>query len=71
MLFPTEPIGSIRGLAALLAAMEASSKGQLSAREMETVLEDAVRETVRDFEATGSPVITTANNENRASPPTD
>jgi len=58
MLFPTEPIGSIPRSAALMAGIEASAKGQLSAREMEALFDDAVRETVRDFEATGSPVVT-------------
>jgi 5-methyltetrahydropteroyltriglutamate--homocysteine methyltransferase len=55
---PTEPIGSIPRPQALLDGMEAAAAGRLSADGLEGLFDDAVRDTLRRFEATGSPVIT-------------
>jgi 5-methyltetrahydropteroyltriglutamate--homocysteine methyltransferase len=58
MTLPTEPIGSIPRPQALLDGMEAAAAGRLSAEGLEVLFDDAVRDTLRRFEATGSPVIT-------------
>jgi 5-methyltetrahydropteroyltriglutamate--homocysteine methyltransferase len=55
MLIPTEPIGSIPRTPALLAAADA---GMPAGADLDALYEDAVRDTVACFEATGSPVIT-------------
>ena len=52
---PTEPIGSIPRPQALLAAIE--EKGATSP-ELDALYEEAIEDTIRKFEATGSPVIT-------------
>jgi 5-methyltetrahydropteroyltriglutamate--homocysteine methyltransferase len=51
---PTEPIGSIPRPAALIEGMRAS----LPAEELDALYDEAVRDTIERFEATGSPVIT-------------
>ena len=58
MPIPTEPIGSIPRTAGLLAAMGAHATGKISAAQLKTVEESALRDTITRFEATGSPVIT-------------
>lgn len=58
MTIPTEPIGSIPRPRYLLEAMAAFSKKELSGQELEKVFDKALEETIRAFEATGSPVIT-------------
>jgi 5-methyltetrahydropteroyltriglutamate--homocysteine methyltransferase len=55
MTLPTEPIGSIPRPAALIEAIGRKSADDPS---LERLYEEAVRETVEQFEATGSPVIT-------------
>lgn len=55
---PTEPIGSIPRPHELIAAMQKRDKGQVSESELSIVAEEAVRDTIRRFEATGSPIIT-------------
>jgi 5-methyltetrahydropteroyltriglutamate--homocysteine methyltransferase len=57
MAIPTEPIGSIPRPKELIEAMGASAAGQLSAGEFDRVADEAVSDTIRRFEATGSPVI--------------
>ena len=57
MAIPTEPIGSIPRPAELLRAIEANAAGELQ-RALDKAYDDAVRDTVQRFEATGSPVIT-------------
>ncbi|MBI5597599.1 MAG: 5-methyltetrahydropteroyltriglutamate--homocysteine methyltransferase [Elusimicrobia bacterium] len=54
MNIPTEPIGSIPRPAALLAAMQAGA----AQNDLDAAFDAAVRDTIRLFEATGSPVIT-------------
>src|SRR5579859_4468178 len=54
----TEPIGSIPRLAELLEGMKAFSAGNIGTKEMDTLFENALRDTIRRFEETGSPVIT-------------
>jgi len=58
MPLPTEPIGSIPRTTALIEGTKASAEGKLSAAELEALFDEAVRDTIRGFEATGSPVIT-------------
>jgi 5-methyltetrahydropteroyltriglutamate--homocysteine methyltransferase len=55
---PTEPIGSIPRSDELVAALAASGSGSLSAEELDALMDDAVRETIAQLEATGSPVVT-------------
>jgi len=56
MKIPTEPIGSIPRPLALIEAVEAL--GNDSDPSLDRLYEDAIRDTIRQFEATGSPVIT-------------
>jgi 5-methyltetrahydropteroyltriglutamate--homocysteine methyltransferase len=56
-MIPTEPIGSIPRPQALLDAMGAFAAGALSSEELHRLREEAVRDTIQRFEATGSPVI--------------
>jgi 5-methyltetrahydropteroyltriglutamate--homocysteine methyltransferase len=58
MPIPTEPIGSIPRPAELLAAMHAYAAGKLSAEQLKTAEESALRDTIARFEETGSPIIT-------------
>jgi 5-methyltetrahydropteroyltriglutamate--homocysteine methyltransferase len=58
MPIPTEPIGSIPRTADLLVAMGAHAAGRISAEELKSAEESALRDTVMRFEETGSPVIT-------------
>ncbi|HSZ15557.1 MAG TPA: cobalamin-independent methionine synthase II family protein [Terracidiphilus sp.] len=58
MTLPTEPIGSIPRSLELLAAIQGHAAGSVSAEALDKAFEDAVRDTVQRFEATGSPVIT-------------
>lgn len=55
---PTEPIGSIPRSAALIEAMGAAAAGRLDAATLARIGDEAVRDTIRALEATGSPVIT-------------
>lgn len=55
MNIPTEPIGSIPRPLALIEAVAARASGD---PELEAMYEEAIRDTIRAFEATGSPVIT-------------
>src|SRR5215472_9899559 len=54
----TEPIGSIPRSPELQRGMQAFAAGSISEAEMDALFDDAVRDTVERFEATGSPVIT-------------
>ena len=58
MPIPTEPIGSIPRPPQLIEAVQAFAAGQLSTEELERLGDEAVRDTISRFEATGSPVIT-------------
>ena len=58
MTLPTEPIGSMPRPAVLIEGMKAAAAGQIAAEKLETLFDDAVRDTIRRFEETGSPVIT-------------
>jgi 5-methyltetrahydropteroyltriglutamate--homocysteine methyltransferase len=57
MTIPTEPIGSIPRPADLLAAMAGHQQGQVSDTELAAAQDEAVRDTIRRLEETGSPVI--------------
>ena len=55
MIIPTEPIGSIPRPAELVAA---ANQDTAAGAQLDAMYDDAVRDTVERFEATGSPVIT-------------
>jgi 5-methyltetrahydropteroyltriglutamate--homocysteine methyltransferase len=55
---PTEPIGSIPRSKELQEGMAAAAAGRLPAEKLEALFDDAVRDTIRRFEETSSPVIT-------------
>ena len=56
MQIPTEPIGSIPRPLALIEAIK--TKGDGTDPTLEPLYDEAIRDTIRQFEATGSPVIT-------------
>src|SRR5262249_37258877 len=58
MAIPTEPIGSIPRPAQLISAGQDLATERISAEEYAGLADAAVRETIEQFEATGSPVIT-------------
>ncbi len=58
MTLPTEPIGSIPRPPVLVEGMGAAAAGRITPEELDALYDDAVRDTIRRFEATGSPVIT-------------
>ena len=58
MAMPTEPIGSIPRVSQLIDAGRDLAAGQITAGDYARITDAAVRETIEQFEATGSPVIT-------------
>jgi methionine synthase II (cobalamin-independent) len=58
MTLPTEPIGSIPRPKALIEGMQAAAAGKLAPDRLEALFDDAVRDTLRRFEETGSPIVT-------------
>lgn len=58
MTMPTEPVGSIPRPQALITAVQAARDNRISQKELESLYDSAVRDTIERFEATGSPVIT-------------
>jgi len=58
MIMPTEPIGSIPRAPQLIDAGRDLAGGQITAGDYARITDAAVRETIEQFEATGSPVIT-------------
>lgn len=58
MTIPTEPIGSIPRPAALIDALVGAAGGHITAAELAAEQHAALVDTIRRFEATGSPVIT-------------
>ena len=58
MPIPTEPIGSIPRPQVLIDGMTAAATGQLDADALDALYDDAVRDTLARFEATGSTVVT-------------
>ena len=58
MTIPTEPIGSIPRPAALIDAMTGYERGDVSDTELAAARDEAVRDTIRLLEETGSPVVT-------------
>ena len=57
-MLPTEPIGSIPRPTVLVDGIGAFGTGGISASALESLFDAAVRDTIKRFEATGSPVIT-------------
>ncbi len=58
MKIPTEPIGSVPRPQYLIEALGAFSKGQIKESELSKLTDQAIEETIKLFEQTGSPVIT-------------
>src|SRR6266403_6294251 len=58
MPIPTEPIGSIPRPPELIAAMQQFAAGRLSRDQLARLQDEGVRDTIKRFEATESPVIT-------------
>ena len=58
MPLPTEPIGSIPRPPELIQGMKAFGDGRISADALEALFDGAVRDTLRRFQETGSPVVT-------------
>ena len=58
MAIPTEPIGSIPRPPELIDGMGAAAEGRISADDLEALYVSALRDTIAELEATGSPVIT-------------
>lgn len=58
MSIPAEPVGSIPRPPQLLEAIRAFEKGEIKRKELDVFYEEALRDTIHQFEATGSPVIT-------------
>ena len=57
-MLPTEPIGSIPRPKALQDGMQAFATGRISQGELDGLFDDAVQNTLRRFDVTGSPVVT-------------
>src|SRR5260221_13993975 len=55
---PTEPIGSIPRPGSLIDAIAAFAAGEISPVELRHEEQDAIQDTIRRFESTGSPVLT-------------
>ncbi len=58
MPIPTEPIGSIPRPPQLIKVIKEFQEGRLQREKLDAAYGDALRDTIRRFEATGSPVIT-------------
>ena len=58
MPIPTEPIGSIPRPPELIAALEDKTAGRISAGAFQQIAQRALRDTIRRFEETGSPIVT-------------
>jgi 5-methyltetrahydropteroyltriglutamate--homocysteine methyltransferase len=58
MPIPTEPIGSIPRPADLIAAWADKQAGRISTERFDQIADQALRDTIRRFEETGSPVVT-------------
>src|SRR5262245_23852008 len=58
MVIPTEPIGSIPRTPDVIRAWSDQQAGRLSPDRFQQILDNALRDTIRELEATGSPVIT-------------
>jgi 5-methyltetrahydropteroyltriglutamate--homocysteine methyltransferase len=54
---PTEPIGSLPRPLALIEARQAFEAGRLGQAQLDSLYDEALRDTIARFEATGSPVI--------------
>ena len=58
MPIPTEPIGSIPRPGWLLDGVEAFGGGEISKAQLDELFDAAVSDTLEQFEATGSPIVT-------------
>src|ERR1700676_5780295 len=57
MRIQTEPIGSIPRPIELILGIKAHATGQMNDRDLQHLYDDAISDTIKKFEATGSPVI--------------
>jgi len=55
---PTEPIGSIPRPQKLIDGMRAFGGGRMPKHELDALVDEALRDTIERFEATGSPIVT-------------
>ena len=62
---PTEPVGSLPRPAKLQAAYADYDAGKITREQLEEVQDEAVRDSISRFEATGSPIV--SDGEQRAS----
>src|SRR5258705_13664400 len=58
MTLPSEPIGSIPRPKVLQDGMQAAAAGEITPERLDALFDDAVRDTLRRFDDTGSPVVT-------------
>ena len=58
MTIPTEPIGSVPRPTELIEGVRAFAEGRMAKTELDALYLHAIRDTIRRFEATGSPIIT-------------
>src|SRR5436190_23202715 len=58
MPIPTEPVGSIPRPPELIAGLLRAADGRIATEELEALFDQAARDTIARFEATGSPVVT-------------
>jgi len=58
MRIPTEPVGSVPRPKYLIEAMGSFAKGQIKEADLNKLTDQAIEETIRLFEQTGSPIIT-------------
>lgn len=58
MSIPTEPIGSIPRTQAVIEGVRSFNAHLISQEELDAIIDTAIRDTIKRFEATGSPVIT-------------
>jgi len=61
MAIPTEPLGSIPRPPQLIAAVKDFQARRIPREKLESLYDEALRDTIQRFEATGSPVITDGN----------
>ena len=57
MIIPTEPVGSVPRPRALQDGMQQAANGTMTAEQLDPIIDEAMRDTIERFEATGSPII--------------
>jgi 5-methyltetrahydropteroyltriglutamate--homocysteine methyltransferase len=67
MSIPTEPIGSIPRPLELIEGMPGAAAGRVTGDELDALFEQALKQTIGELEATGSPFITDGSSSSPAS----